>query len=67
MGIIRNSDVEEATDMPIARYVVHALIQITDYQTELPSIKLQNPDNTKKKEEIIKKWEEWWEQNKKGY
>ncbi|MFH0888184.1 MAG: HEAT repeat domain-containing protein [Planctomycetota bacterium] len=57
--LLRNTDIEPATDEPFVKYVIKSLEQITDLQTGSFS---KNDD--KKKEQVIKKWEEWWEKSK---
>jgi hypothetical protein len=60
--LLKNTDIEPATDEPFVKYIIKSLEQITNFQTgSFP----KNDD--KKKEQIIKKWEEWWEKNKKDY
>ncbi|MFH1229976.1 MAG: HEAT repeat domain-containing protein [Planctomycetota bacterium] len=60
--LLKNTDIEPATDEPFVKYVIKSLEQITNFQTGSFS---RNDD--KKKEQVIKKWEEWWEKNKKDY
>ncbi|MFH1228377.1 MAG: HEAT repeat domain-containing protein [Planctomycetota bacterium] len=61
--LLRNTDVEPATEQPVARYAVKSLEYITDYKTGSFSARTDQ----KKKDEIIKAWEDWWEKNKKNY
>ncbi|MFA5793643.1 MAG: HEAT repeat domain-containing protein [Candidatus Brocadiia bacterium] len=61
--MLRNTDVEPASDEPVARYAVKSLEFITDYKTGSFSARTDQ----KKKDEIIKSWEDWWEKNKKNY
>ncbi|MDI6733529.1 MAG: HEAT repeat domain-containing protein, partial [Planctomycetota bacterium] len=60
--LLKDTDIEPATDEPFVKYVVKALEQITNY----PAGSFVRTDD-KKKEAVIKKWEEWWQKNKKDY
>jgi hypothetical protein len=62
ISLLKNSDIEEATDKPFVKYVITSLEQITNFHAGTFS-RLDD----KKKGEVIKKWEEWWEKNKKNY
>jgi hypothetical protein len=61
--LLKNSDFD-ASDEPFVKYVIKALEQITNYR---PGSFSRTDD--KKKEVVVKKWDEWWEKNKnnKGY
>lgn len=56
--LLKSSDVD-ASDEPFVKYVIKSLEQITDYQTGSFS-----RSDDKKKDAVIKKWEEWWKKNK---
>ena len=62
INLIRNTDIEPATDESFVKCVIKSLEQITNYQAGSFS-----RTDDKKKELVIKKWEEWWEKNKKDY
>ena len=57
--LLKSADIEPATDEPIVRYVIKALEQITNYQAGSFS-----RSDDKKRDAVVKKWEEWWEKNK---
>ena len=60
--LLRDTDIEPATHKPFVEYIIKSLEQITNFQTGSLS---KNDD--KGKEQVIRKWEEWWEKNKKDY
>jgi hypothetical protein len=59
MTLLKSSDIEPATDEPVVKYVIKALEQITGYQAGSFS-----RSDDKKRDAVVKKWEEWWEKNK---
>lgn len=62
INLLKNTDIDPATDEPFVKYVIKSLEQITNYQAgSFPK------SDEKKREQVIKKWEEWWEKNKKDY
>lgn len=63
IALLRNHDVEQASDEPLAGYAIKALERITNYQ----GMTFSRIDDDKKKEQVIKGWEDWWEKNRKDY
>jgi HEAT repeat protein len=61
--LLKNTDIEPATEEPIVKYVIKSLEYITDFKTG----NISHRTDPKKKEEIIKAWEDWWEKNKQNY
>lgn len=59
ISILKSADIEPATDEPFVKYVIKALEQITNYQAGTFS-----RSDDKKRDAVVKKWEEWWEKNK---
>lgn len=56
--LLKSNDID-ASDEPFVKYIIKALEQITNYQAGSFS-----RSDDKKKDAVIKKWEEWWEKNK---
>jgi len=56
--LLKINDID-ASDEPLVKYVIKALEQITSYKAGSFS-RLDD----KKKDIVVKKWEEWWEKNK---
>ena len=61
--LLKSNDVD-ASDEPLVKYVIKALEQITNYQAGSFS-----RSDDKKRDSVVKKWEEWWgkNQNNKDY
>ena len=60
--LLRDNEAEPATEKTILNYVIKALEKITGLsEGPLPTT------DDKKKEEFIKKWEDWWEKHKVEY
>jgi len=61
--LLKSNDID-ASDEPLVKYVIKALEQITNYQAGSFS-----RSDDKKRDSVVKKWEEWWgkNQNNKDY
>lgn len=61
--LLKNADIEPASEEPLVKYVIKSLEYITDFKTG----NISSRTDSKKKEEVIKMWEDWWEKNKQNY
>jgi len=63
IALLKNTDIEPANEESVAKYVIKALERITNHQEGV----FTRMDEKKKKQQVIKKWEDWWEKNKNNY